>query len=662
MKNLLGLLLALLISAPAFAGNNYVPSSATATVQTIPNLYGALNRGGRGLRIIGTTVAARGFTQQIGTEFRMTGRAKYATVGGVSEIQLCYSSPQSSGSTGEGVGISPYLVRETIETAVQTIRLYSTPAAPAQPDLMVPTTGVACTPPQGVFMPPATTFYVRSFKRYAKPPTSPAVSAVSGGNLTPSTTYYYKITNVDQTLESGAATEVSAATGAITTLAESLTWTPDAYTNGVNVYRSTTAGAETFYAFVPAGTNNLLDTGQYTASAVTPPTANFTYYADRIPYAGESGNPVYLGGAGTDQTAALGALTGVVGPSYGPMLTPTIMLGDDATSPAYLGLGDSIEAGYGLSAALTGPPSIYTGGWFGQGVSGLNSLNYSIPGTTVQQLAGGSTSITAGRLFAAHYADYIVNDDGTNDLAAGQTWQQVAANHIALGKVFTAGGARYVITTLVPRTTSTDGWRTANNQASISSGFETARENYNLWVRGGMLVSAGTPVLSGGVATPYIYSVLDLALPVEVNSSNVLTPNGGFWQAPAAADYTAQVLTGSPTTTSLPVSTASYPTATYGLSTRMVLMTSGAASGQRAYIFQNSATTLTTVANGSTMSGSGAPNITGLTIAPSAGDTFSIYSVATVDGIHPSATYHGIMAGVFTTWQAAYGGAFGTTN
>jgi hypothetical protein len=73
------------------------------------------------------------------------------------------------------------------------------------------------------------------------------------------------------------------------------------------------------------------------------------------------------------------------------------------------------------------------------------------------------------------------------------------------------------ITTIIPDTTSTDSFATVANQSTVPV-REPIRTAYNAWVR------------AGGIAG--VRNTYDLASAIEVNSSGVLTTDGGFWPAP----------------------------------------------------------------------------------------------------------------------------------
>jgi hypothetical protein len=329
-------------------------------------------------------------------------------------------------------------------------------------------------------------------------------------------------------------------------------------------------------------------------------------------------------------------------------------LGDDLANPAVLWLGDSIGYGTGIYKFNFGNQSPQLGNMFDASFANgqfAGTTNAAIPSARLDQLLSGATSGWI-RLKLIQYADYVINQLGTNDLVNGQTWQQLASNHLRLAALVVASGGRYAATTIIPRTTSTDGWRTASNQAVLSS--ESNRVNYNTWLRNGSQVDVNlNPVLSGGTSSPYMYGFIDIASALEVNSANILTQNGGFWQAPTAAAFN-QIATGVPTTTSLPASAANYPLTTatnLGVCTYTLQMTSGGANGQLAVVTSNTATTLTLFANGNTsLTGVALP---GLTIAPAAADTFSLWLTSTVDGVHGLWPSYQICAATVGAWLSS---------
>jgi hypothetical protein len=90
------------------------------------------------------------------------------------------------------------------------------------------------------------------------------------------------------------------------------------------------------------------------------------------------------------------------------------------------------------------------------------------------------------------------------------------------------------------------------------------------------------------------------------------------------------VLNGSPSATSLPVTTTLTTNANIG---RVIKMTSGARNGQYCVVKSNTTTGITVYASGdSSMTGIAVPALSG---APAAGDTFDVYDSASPDGTHP---------------------------
>ncbi len=105
--------------------------------------------------------------------------------------------------------------------------------------------------------------------------TGNGASITAGGNLTASTTYYYKITAIDGTGgESAASTETSVATD--TTLKTiDVSWSAVSGAVAYKVYRSTATGTEVYLTTVQ--TNSFTDVGSITAGSTSPPSSNSAY-------------------------------------------------------------------------------------------------------------------------------------------------------------------------------------------------------------------------------------------------------------------------------------------------------------------------------------------------------------------------------------------------
>lgn len=113
----------------------------------------------------------------------------------------------------------------------------------------------------------------------ATPAISSSGTATSGGTLTDSTTYYYKLTAINAAGETAASGEHTQATGVsgsnINTI--TLNWSAPAGTGitGYRIYRGTGTGTETLLATTGSSATSYIDTGT-AAGATTPPTVNTT--------------------------------------------------------------------------------------------------------------------------------------------------------------------------------------------------------------------------------------------------------------------------------------------------------------------------------------------------------------------------------------------------
>ena len=214
---------------------------------------------------------------------------------------------------------------------------------------------------------------------------------------------------------------------------------------------------------------------------------------------------------------------------------------------------------------------------------------------------------------------------GTNDIVNGATLATMKANMLLNANYWTALGKKFVQTTILPRVTSTDGFVTTANQTPLAT--ESVRQGVNSWLRdssiNGFISQSANPTLT---------AVFDAAAPVEVNSSNVLTLNGSYWKIRGAAAHTGTLTT----VTSLTSFTDSALGAVQDYYRGYCLcMTSGAAANTQADIFSNSSGGLMALGSVST----------GLSILPSAGDSYSLFNNQyTVDGTHPTSYGHTVIS------------------
>ena len=207
----------------------------------------------------------------------------------------------------------------------------------------------------------------------------------------------------------------------------------------------------------------------------------------------------------------------------------------------------------------------------------------------------------------------------------------------------------------------------------VQRGQEADRKLCNSWIRNGCQVDgSGNPVQSGGTSSPYIDAAnfFDAASFVEVNASNVLTLNGGYWMVPTTQDQTGLVVSSATydgsvsgnNATSGAAGTITITTAPWtagnlsqpGQGGKVIRMTGGSQAGKVAVISLNSTNVIALYSP--TLSGyTGAPGapVNPFTAAPAPGDTFEIWKVVSADGIHPPEYGQGLIATGFAAHLAA---------
>jgi hypothetical protein len=298
-------------------------------------------------------------------------------------------------------------------------------------------------------------------------------------------------------------------------------------------------------------------------------------------------------------------------------------------------IGDSRIMGNGCvaSARLTSG-----GTWadrFCQGQYGNQAVVY--PGNSPAPLCGflnlaksGDTLanfVTAGqhelRLQLASLASTVVSDFGINDIGSGSLSTMQANFKTLVGLVWNLGVNRFIQCTLYPRPQNSNGnWTIITNQTQNAN--QTTYAGFNNWLRD---TSASGAVAQCqalyGFPTNW-FQVYDQAAVLEVNSSNVLTQNGGLFLAPSPTytyDYSGSVTSASGnaqvfTDTGLGSTGNQYRGGT-------ILWTSG-----------NNANTMT---NFSWCSPAGVVQTPGSTSNPANGDTYQVWMHGTTtDGVHGS--------------------------
>lgn len=197
-----------------------------------------------------------------------------------------------------------------------------------------------------------------------------------------------------------------------------------------------------------------------------------------------------------------------------------------------IGVGDSIMYGQNTDKTVT-PDGIYLGlGLRGHGIPYMNIGRAGERFDIFNPLGGHQRR----GVFLALGTDALCNY-GTNDLNGGFSLATIQANAITCWRMQSEKyNLRVVQTTIIPRTTSTDSFATAANQTPFAA--ETTRVPLNEWYRDGAplnsstyaAMAAGTTsssAIRAGASGHPLQDIFDVAAPIEVNASNVLTRNGG---------------------------------------------------------------------------------------------------------------------------------------
>jgi lysophospholipase L1-like esterase len=145
------------------------------------------------------------------------------------------------------------------------------------------------------------------------------------------------------------------------------------------------------------------------------------------------------------------------------------------TRPSFFIAGDSISVGIGdiadsqlaagfIARALGNKYGYFAGGASGEGVNGLTGNSQFLQ-----------------RSFMAQFCTHVISNYGTNDIgvASGRTPAQVIAD-ISSFRAKWFPTQRFYQTTMLPRTTSTDGWATEVNQTVLATDANRALLNDSL--------------------------------------------------------------------------------------------------------------------------------------------------------------------------------------
>lgn len=303
------------------------------------------------------------------------------------------------------------------------------------------------------------------------------------------------------------------------------------------------------------------------------------------------------GANGVDDTGSCATGTGMTsgGYSFGPMAIVGHSLIRGQKSIGFV--GDSICAGSGDAYNTSTGYAGYLERAIGNNAAWISSCRSS------DQINYFLTHSTWRLAYFPQFVSSVINELGTNDLyTAANSSSTVEANLTSLWNEFANRGIAVFQTTILPRTTSTDLWTSVINQTKGSA--ENNRVAVNDWIR-------GLPAPLSGY--------FDAANAIEVNSSGVLSQDGGYWNPSGAFTITGNTHA---STTIDNLST------TAGLVVGMPINCSGCASGTQI-------SSINTVTSSIVISVATTSSLIGTTVA---------INPPTYDGIHPSVAVTAIIA------------------
>ena len=266
-----------------------------------------------------------------------------------------------------------------------------------------------------------------------------------------------------------------------------------------------------------------------------------------------------------------------------------LVIGDSSTmgNGEYYSFGQANVPGSGL-------------GWVAQGAYQklpLTHLSIGAEGLT-NWLWAGTNNL---RWSFLPYGRYVVDHLGGIDISQGWTFSQLTNYHTQMWLREASQGAKVYAGTVLPRTTSTDGWRTITNQTIIPSYQGNIRSNYLVWLH----------------TVPYPLSgIIDDASQVEVDINGAPTIGGGYWKAGGTND------------------TGTVTSVAGGNNTRVVTVAGKEWTPNQwaGYTFWN----LTQNASDNILGNTGNTIIIDQAVTPNPGDLFLISFNWTVNGSHPT--------------------------
>lgn len=274
--------------------------------------------------------------------------------------------------------------------------------------------------------------------------------------------------------------------------------------------------------------------------------------------------------ATTDLTGSgAGAVANVGAWQMGPMAIVGTVNSDGA---AAIILGDSIGHGYADGSDTQGFVGQYMtdlaragGGYLVRGLSGKAGIvNGAVSSDRCRFFI--SPSSHWKRLHFAQHATAGIVQYGRNDVSELADYLVIAGYNINFARWLKQRGLVSIVTTITPRTTSTDSWATPANQTFDTAPMEAVRILYNTWLRSGAPVNAATlaPVAVGTAGALVIGQAghpIDKVWDATALAESAL--NSGKWKAADRVVTDAAITSG---TTSLSSTSAAFTLADVGKS------------------------------------------------------------------------------------------------
>lgn len=343
--------------------------------------------------------------------------------------------------------------------------------------------------------------------------------------------------------------------------------------------------------------------------------------------------------------------SGAVTPSFGFSYGPALILGNPApgTGISVLAQGDSIIQGtgdgsLGPSGGFVPDARWYSGGgYLAQALNGVGGMVSAANGGDKAQ-AFVAVNGHARRMMAAACCNNDVLGYGTNDLSGGRTPAQLQADMLTIAfRNFRYGIKKNFAVTIVPNTTSTNGWKDTAGQTA--AGWNGNRVTHNNWIRDGLPIDSGTlaPVAAGtggalraGSPGHPFAGYFELADTVES------ARDSGLWKAARRVVTTGAITSGAATLTGTGAAFVNSLIDSGGdLAATVSVMGAGAAGGLLVAQISSfgSATSVGLNANAGT-------TVSGAQLA---------IGISTVDGTHPSSDAHLLMKAAINTSLFAIG-------